>query len=181
MKFVGCRIFLLCAVLMGVGSNLSLAEQQMPTFEIMTGKAAEEKIRLLFEGASQENPFVFQGTTPEGKSCSLKMLTPSESEFIVSMELGKKELLTQEEVAKVAISKMATVSRATRPFESYFSEHYKLFIPSGEFDILEYRRRHDGSEYQLVFSSSIHQEKWVACGKFKVSANNSKEIELVRE
>lgn len=137
----------------------------VPTFEVMTGKAAEEKIRFLFEGASNENPFLFKGTTPDGKPCTLNFFTPSESEFIVSMSLAR----TEEVVAKVVISKMATVSRATRAFDSYLSEHYKLFIPSGSYDILEHRKRHDGSEYQLVFQSSLDQNKWCACGQFKDS------------
>ncbi|MFM8268658.1 MAG: hypothetical protein ACKN9V_00585, partial [Pseudomonadota bacterium] len=115
-------------------------QPNLPSFEIMTGKAAEEKIRLLFEGATDQNPFLFNGTTPDGKNCSLTFHAPSEEEFIVSMEL-------REPTAKVVISKMASLTRATRSFDSYFSEHYKLFIPSGTFDILEYRRRHDGSEY----------------------------------
>ena len=128
-----------------------------PTFEIMTGKAAEEKIRALFAGASEQNPFIFEGTTPDGTPCQLKLEAPSDSEFIVSMEPG---------AAITRISKMASLTRATRSFDSYFSEHYKLFIPSGSHDIVEYRRRHDGSEYQLVFQNSLDQNKWTACGKF---------------
>lgn len=129
-----------------------------PTFEIMTGKAAEEKIRQLFPGASEQNPFILEGTTPDGTPCQLKLEAPSDSEFIVSMEPG---------ASITRISKMASLTRATRSFDSYFSEHYKLFIPSGSHDIVEYRRRHDGSEYQLVFQTSLDQNKWTACGKFK--------------
>lgn len=132
----------------------------------MTGKAAEEKIRLLFEGASEQNPFVFSGTTPEGKPCHLTFDTPSDSEFIVSMDTEGDSKAKGDLAAKMIISKMASLTRATRSFDSYFSEHYKLFIPSGTFDIVEYRRRHDGSEYQLVFQSSLDQKKWAACGKF---------------
>lgn len=133
----------------------------MPTFEVMTGKAAEEKIRALFDGGN-ENPFLFQGTTPDGKPCSIKFEAPSDSEFIVSMEPG---------AAQMKISKMASLTRATRDFDSYFSEHYKLFIPSGTHDIVEYRKRHDDSEYQLVFQNSLDQNKWTACGKFKQETN----------
>ncbi|NBX92444.1 MAG: hypothetical protein EB078_01745 [Proteobacteria bacterium] len=148
--------------------SLGLLAENMPSFEIMTGKAAEEKLRLLFDGAVTQNPFVFKGTNHEGKSCTLEFNTPSDSEFIVSlhqaMEMGAAETL----VAKVSISKMATLSRATRSFESYFSEHYKLFIPSGGFDILEHRKRHDHSEYQLLISSSLDQNNWFDCGKFNL-------------
>jgi hypothetical protein len=108
-------------------------------------------------GASEQNPFIFEGTTPDGTPCQLKLEAPSDSEFIVSMEPG---------ASITRISKMASLTRATRSFDSYFSEHYKLFIPSGSHDIVEYRRRHDGSEYQLVFQNSLDQNKWTACGKF---------------
>lgn len=139
----------------------------VPTFEVMTGKAAEEKIRLLFEGASDQNPFLFEGTTPDGKACVLTFDTPSESEFIVSMNYIETYATSKELAGKILISKLASVSRATRSFDSYFSELYKLFIPSGTFDILEFRKRHDESEYQLVFQSSLDPKKWIACGKFK--------------
>jgi hypothetical protein len=138
------------------------APPSTPTFEIMTGKAAEEKIRLLFDGASEQNPFLFEGTTPDGKTCTLTFETPSDSEFIVSMNLTGTHAILKELAGKVIISKMASLTRATRSFDSYFSEHYKLFIPSGTFDILEFRKRHDESEYQLVFQSSLDQKKWVA-------------------
>ena len=140
----------------------------MPTFEIMTGKAAEEKLRLLFEGASTQNPFVFKGTNHEGKSCTLEFNTPSDSEFIVTLGEAPEKEAPEAVMAKVVISKMATLSRATRAFDSYFSEHYKLFIPSGGFDTLEHRKRLDGSEYQLLISSSLDQSKRFDCGKFKL-------------
>lgn len=153
--------------------SLSVSADPMPTFEIMTGKAAEEKMRLLFEGASTQNPFIFKGTNHEGKSCTLEFNTPSESEFIVSLEQAPEKGAPETLVAKVVISKMATLSRATRAFTSYFSEHYKLFIPSGGFDILEHRKRTDGSEYQLLISSSLDQTKWFDCGKFNLAGGGA--------
>jgi len=153
-------IFFFCLV--------GFSTEPIPTFEIMTGKAAEEKIRLLFEGASSHNPFIFQGTNHEGKSCTLEFNSPSDSEFIVSLQQAPEKNASEKLVAKVVISKMATLSRATRTFTSYFSEYYKLFIPSGGFDVLEHRKRPDVSEYQLLISSSLDQTKWFDCGKFKL-------------
>jgi len=160
------RILLSMLSFFGLVFSVIVLAAPTPEFEIMTGKAAEEKIRLLFEGASDQNPFLFKGTNPEGKTCTLSFNTPSDSEFIVNLSQESNGRSTEKEVAKIIISKMATLSRATRSFDSYFSELYKLFIPSGGFDILEYRKRHDGSEYQLVISSSMDQKKWFACGHF---------------
>ena len=134
---------------------------------------------MLFEGAAHANPYVFKGTNHDGKSCTLEFNTPSDSEFVVILHQSDGPGTPENLVAKITINKAATLSRATRSFDSYFSEHYKLFIPSGGFDILEHRKRHDNSEYQLFISSSIDQNKWFDCGKFNLmSQGRLKPVEL---
>ena len=151
-----------------------LKAETPPGFEIMTGKAAEESIRNLFPSAIDQNVFEFHGKTEKGARCTLSLNTPESSDsFIVTITQADSEVSTTETiVAQITISKMATVAHASRAFDTYKSEFYKLFIPSNGWDTIEYKFRPDGSDWNLMISTSLDQNKWFLCGPLTSSASS---------
>jgi len=145
----------------------SLLRAEAPAgFDIMTGKAAEESIRKLFPTATSQNYFEFHGKTEKGANCTLSLNTPAGSDdFTVTITQATSDSSTEEApVAQITVGKMATVAHATRAFQTYNSEFYKLFIPSNGWDIIEYKIRPDGSDWNLMISTSLDQNKWFLCG-----------------
>lgn len=135
-------------------------------FEIMTGKAAEESIRKLFPSATNPNFFEFHGKTEKGASCTLSLNTPEGSDNF-TLTIAQADSVTssvETTVAQITIGKLATVAHATRAFQTYNSEFYKLFIPSNGWDTIEYKFRPDGSDWNLMISTSLDQNKWFLCG-----------------
>lgn len=135
-------------------------------FDIMTGKAAEESIRNLFPSATDHSAFEFHGKTEKGARCTLSLNTPQGSDdFTVTLTQANSETSTEETlVAQITIGKLATVAHASRAFQTYKSEFYKLFIPSNGWDTIEYKFRPDGSDWNLMISTSLDQNKWFLCG-----------------
>ena len=135
-------------------------------FEIMTGKAAEESIRNLFPSATDSSSFEFHGKTEKGLNCTLTLNTPQGSDnFTVTINQAVSDTSTEETtVAQIPIGKLATVAHAKRAFQTYNSEFYKLFIPSDGWDTIEYKFRPDGSDWNLMISTSLDPKKWFLCG-----------------